>query len=118
MPETGYIAGATWSVDGGFNTGRPARCSGILAWPLEFLQRVLEEIGMNLPGPGGGEVVSTESIAWSGALLHNGTRNGVSRMTENVLRAFVARRSQPAAAPALSDVLVAEDGGAQHLSRR
>lgn len=77
-----------------------------------FYQRVLEEIGMNLPDhgggeqdpevhadivyfrtPDGGEVFSTGSIAWSGSLLHGGTENGVSRMTENVVRAFVERRS-------------------------
>ncbi|KAB2807850.1 hypothetical protein F9L07_24490 [Pimelobacter simplex] len=77
-----------------------------------FYQRVLEEIGMNLPDhgggeqdpevhadivyfrtPDGGEVFSTGSIAWSGALLENGTENGVSRMTENVVRRFVARRT-------------------------
>lgn len=77
-----------------------------------FYQRVLEEIGMNLPDhgggeqdpevhadivhfrtPGGGEVFSTGSIAWSGALLHKDTDNGVSRMTENVIRAFVDRRA-------------------------
>lgn len=77
-----------------------------------FYQRVIEEVPMNLPDhgggeqdpevhadivyfrtPGGGEVFSTGSIAWSGSLLHNRTENGVSRMTENVIRAFVARRS-------------------------
>ncbi|MYW92958.1 N,N-dimethylformamidase large subunit [Amycolatopsis rubida] len=77
-----------------------------------FYQRAIEEIPMNLPEhgggeqdpevhadivyfrtPGGGEVFSTGSIAWSGALLHNKTDNGVSRMTENIVRAFVARRS-------------------------
>jgi N,N-dimethylformamidase len=42
----------------------------------------------------GGEVFSTGSIAWSGSLLHNETDNGVSRMTENVIRAFVERRTQ------------------------
>lgn len=76
-----------------------------------FYQRVVEEIAMNLPDhgggqqdpevradivyfrtPGGGEVFSTGSIAWSGALLHHDGSNGVSRMTENVIRAFVARR--------------------------
>ncbi|MDQ6526114.1 hypothetical protein RB608_21025 [Nocardioides sp. LHD-245] len=77
-----------------------------------FYQRVLEEIGMNLPDhgggeqdpevhadivyfrtPGGGEVFSTGSIAWSGSLLENGTENGVSRMTENVIDRFVATRA-------------------------
>lgn len=77
-----------------------------------YYQRALEEIAMNLPGhgggeqdpevradivyfstPRGGEVFSVGSIAWSGALLHNDTENGVSRMTENVIRTFVARRS-------------------------
>ncbi|GAA3671372.1 large subunit of N,N-dimethylformamidase [Nocardioides ginsengisoli] len=76
-----------------------------------FYQRVVEEVAMNLPDhgggeqdpevhadivyfrtPGGGEVFSTGSIAWSGSLLHDEGRNGVSRMTENVIRAFVARR--------------------------
>ncbi|WP_456695672.1 N,N-dimethylformamidase beta subunit family domain-containing protein [Aeromicrobium sp. P5_D10] len=76
-----------------------------------FYQRVVEEIAMNLADhgggqqdpevradivyfatPGGGEVFSTGSIAWSGSLLHRDTRNGVSQMTENVIRAFVARR--------------------------
>lgn len=78
-----------------------------------FYQRVVEEIAMNLPDhgggeqdpevhadivyfqtPGGGEVFSTGSIAWSGALLHRDGDNGVSRMTENVIRAFVERRSR------------------------
>lgn len=78
-----------------------------------YYQRVVEEIAMNLPDhgggeqdpevhadivyfqtPGGGEVFSTGSIAWSGALLHRDGDNGVSRMTENVIRAFVARRSR------------------------
>ncbi|KRB78480.1 hypothetical protein ASE01_04245 [Nocardioides sp. Root190] len=76
-----------------------------------FYQRVVEEIAMNLPNhgggeqdpevhadivyfrtPGGGEVFSTGSIAWSGSLLHADGDNGVSRMTENVIRAFVGRR--------------------------
>lgn len=76
-----------------------------------FYQRVVEEIAMNLPDhgggeqdpevhadivyfrtPEGGEVFSTGSIAWSGSLLHAGGDNGVSRMTENVIRAFVGRR--------------------------
>lgn len=78
-----------------------------------FYQRAIEEIAMNLPDhgggeqdpevradivyfatPGGGEVFSTGSIAWSGSLLHNDSENGVSRMTENVIRAFVARRDR------------------------
>ncbi|PKZ62847.1 hypothetical protein CYJ73_24795 [Gordonia terrae] len=73
-------------------------------------QRVVEEIPMNRPNshggeedsdvradivyfstPGGGEVFSTGSIAWCGSLLHDGGSNGVSRMTENVLREFVRR---------------------------
>lgn len=76
-----------------------------------YYQRVVEEIAMNLPDhgggeqdpevhadivyfrtPGGGEVFSTGSIAWSGSLLHADGQNSVSRMTENVIRAFVARR--------------------------
>ncbi len=38
----------------------------------------------------GGAVFSTGSIAWCGSLSHNGYDNGVSRMTENVLRRFAA----------------------------
>lgn len=37
----------------------------------------------------GGAVFSTSSIAWAGALAHNGYDNNVSRITENVLRRFV-----------------------------
>jgi N,N-dimethylformamidase len=40
--------------------------------------------------PGGGGVFSTGSIAWCGALPHNGYDNNVSRITENVLRRFLA----------------------------
>lgn len=39
--------------------------------------------------PGGGAVFSTSSIAWAGALAHNGYDNNVSRITENVIRRFV-----------------------------
>ena len=39
--------------------------------------------------PKGGAVFSTSSIAWAGALAHNGYDNNVSRITENVLRRFV-----------------------------
>ena len=42
-------------------------------------------------GPNGGAVFSVGSITWSGCLSHNGYRNNVSRITENVLRAFTAR---------------------------
>jgi N,N-dimethylformamidase len=34
-------------------------------------------------------VFSTSSIAWAGALAHNGYDNNVSRIMENVLRRFV-----------------------------
>jgi len=39
--------------------------------------------------PHGGAVFSTSSIAWAGALSHNGYDNNVSRITENVLRRFL-----------------------------
>ncbi len=39
--------------------------------------------------PGGGAVFSTGSIAWAGSLSHNGYRNNVARITENVLRKFM-----------------------------
>jgi N,N-dimethylformamidase len=38
--------------------------------------------------PGGGAVFAAGSIAYSGALLENGSQNGISRMTENVVRRF------------------------------
>lgn len=38
--------------------------------------------------PNNGAVFSTGSIAWCGALSHNSYDNNVSRITENVLRAF------------------------------
>jgi N,N-dimethylformamidase len=40
--------------------------------------------------PGGGAVFSTGSIAWAGSLSHDQYRNNVSRITENVLRKFLA----------------------------
>jgi N,N-dimethylformamidase len=40
--------------------------------------------------PNGGAVFSTGSIAWCGALLHDGGENDVARITENVLRRFKA----------------------------
>jgi N,N-dimethylformamidase len=40
------------------------------------------------PGPNGGATFSVGSISWCGSLSHNDYNNGVSRITENVLRAF------------------------------
>jgi hypothetical protein len=39
---------------------------------------------------GDGAVVTVGSIAWDSSLLVNNTDNGVSRVTDNVLRQFVA----------------------------
>lgn len=39
--------------------------------------------------PNGGAVFSTSSIAWAGALSHNGYENNVSRITRNVLERFL-----------------------------
>lgn len=74
-------------------------------------QRVIEEVGYILPGahggdtdpdvrgdivylklPNGGEVFSAGSIAYSGALLHNGGDNPISRMTRNVLNRFTSSK--------------------------
>lgn len=44
----------------------------------------------------GGAVFSTSSIAWCGALSHNGYDNNVSRMTANVLRRFLEDEPLPA----------------------
>lgn len=78
-----------------------------------FYQHVPEEVGMTLPSPNspggeddenvkadvvyfktpnGGEVFSAGSMAWSGSLVINDGENGVSRMTENVVRRFIANR--------------------------
>jgi len=71
-------------------------------------QHVIEEVGManSLQGgsveprvradmtffetPNGGAVFSVGSICWCGALSWNGYDNGVSRITDNVLRRFAA----------------------------
>jgi N,N-dimethylformamidase len=42
--------------------------------------------------PSGGAVWATGSIAWCGALSHNGYDNNVSRLTGNVLRRFLDPR--------------------------
>jgi N,N-dimethylformamidase len=39
--------------------------------------------------PNGGAVLSTGSITWAGSLSHDGYDNDISRITENVLSAFV-----------------------------
>jgi N,N-dimethylformamidase len=39
--------------------------------------------------PQGGAVFSTGSIAWAGALDHEGGKNNVSRITGNVLKRFL-----------------------------
>ncbi len=73
-----------------------------------FYQRALEEVAMNLPDsgsgvndsevrsdvvyfktPGGGAVFSVGSMAWLGSLLDENCANDVSRITENVIRAFM-----------------------------
>jgi N,N-dimethylformamidase len=41
-----------------------------------------------LESPGGGAVFSVGSISWCGSLSHNNYENGISRITENVLRRF------------------------------
>ena len=41
-------------------------------------------------GPNGGTVFSVGSISWCSCLSYRGGDNNVSRVTENVLRAFAA----------------------------
>jgi N,N-dimethylformamidase len=74
-----------------------------------YYQRVIEECGMIFHAshggqsdpevhadmvyfktPKGGQVFSAGSIAWTGALLENDCKNGISRITENVILRFVA----------------------------
>ena len=45
--------------------------------------------------PNDGAVFSTGSIAWCGALSHNGYDNNVSRITDNVVRRFASGGSSP-----------------------
>ena len=40
--------------------------------------------------PAGGAVFAVSSIAWSGCLSYNGYDNDVSRITRNVLEAYVS----------------------------
>ena len=76
-------------------------------------QHVIEETDTTLPGQGGsvnpfvradmvycrypneGAVFSTGSISWSGCLYYHGYDNNVSRITENVLRAFSTLEELP-----------------------
>jgi N,N-dimethylformamidase len=76
-------------------------------------QLVVEDILLTTPGLGGtehpdvrsdivfmetpndGAVFSAGSISWRGSLSHNGYDNDVSRMTENVLRAFLELPAWP-----------------------
>jgi N,N-dimethylformamidase len=46
---------------------------------------------------GGGAVFSTSSIAWAGSLAHEGYKNNVSRITENVVRRFLDPKPFPGA---------------------
>ena len=43
--------------------------------------------------PDGGAVFSTGSIAWAGALAHDGYDNNVARITTNVVRRFLDPRA-------------------------
>jgi N,N-dimethylformamidase len=45
--------------------------------------------------PNGGAVFSAGAITWRGSLSENGYENGVSRITQNVLDAFLARDDWP-----------------------
>ncbi len=61
-------------------------CQGAPEQPLVKADLVL------LRYPGGGAVFSTGSIAWCGSLHHADGENDVSRITDNVLRAFASGR--------------------------
>ena len=43
--------------------------------------------------PNGGAVFSASSISWSSCLSYNDYKNNVSRITENVLRGFLSKKS-------------------------
>lgn len=47
-------------------------------------------------GPNGSAVFSVGSMSWCGSLSHNNYDNNISRVTENVLRAFIGRGGGPA----------------------
>jgi N,N-dimethylformamidase len=97
-------------VDFALGTPPNAVVLGSSSGHTNFYQRVVEEIPMGAPDasggqqdpeikadivyfetPNGGRVFSTGSIAWSGAMLFADGINGVSRVTENVLRGFAER---------------------------
>jgi len=77
----------------------------------DFYQLVVEDVLLTTPGlggsanpdvradmvfmetPMGGAVFSVGSISWRGSLSHNGYDNDVSRITENVLKTFLAAQS-------------------------
>lgn len=87
----------------------------IIASALEFSPTYEHQNPMHVPGtdidqhapmrsdmvyfetPNGGAVFSVGSIAYLGALSHNGYDNSVSRVTENVLRRFASPKPIPAA---------------------
>jgi N,N-dimethylformamidase len=46
----------------------------------------------------GGAVFSTGSIGWAGSLAHDGYRNNISTITENVLRRFISPEPFPSSA--------------------
>ena len=48
-------------------------------------------------GPKGGAIFSVGSIAWCGSLSHNSYENNVSRITDNVLKAFSSEDPIPSA---------------------
>jgi N,N-dimethylformamidase len=48
-----------------------------------------------VPLDSGGAVFSVGSIAWTGALSHNGYDNSIARITENVLRRFLSDETLP-----------------------
>ena len=49
--------------------------------------------------PNGGAVFSTGSIAWCASLSYNNYTNGVSRVTDNVLKRFSSDQALPGARP-------------------
>ena len=60
----------------------------LTTWPGEPPERLVRADMTYFETAGGGAVFSVGSIAYCGSLSHDGYRNNVSKLTDNVLRRF------------------------------
>jgi N,N-dimethylformamidase len=62
----------------------------VATWPGDPPDKLIRADMVFFETPNGGAVFSVGSITFCGSLSHNGYRNSISRITENVLRRFAA----------------------------